>query len=246
MKPVKIYEDECVDLLTKNQYKIIQKKKGFRFSLDSVLLANFCRLQEGDKIIDLGTGSAIIPLIIITYLKNCHITGVEILRDISLMAQRSIELNNLEPHISIINDDLKKIKDRFPVHSFNVVISNPPYHPVGEGNINPDRTQAIARHEIACTLEDLVKTAYYLLKDDGRFFIVYKPQRIFELFSQLEHYRFHISRIRFVHPNVNERAKFVLVECLKKGKKIPEIMKPLIIYEKEGIYSQELKEIYFS
>ncbi len=244
MSSIKIHDDECIDILTKPQYKIIQKKKGYRFSLDSILLADFCHLKDGDNVIDLGTGSGVIPLSILTNNKNIFISGLEILHDIANMALRSVKINNLESKIAIINDDLKNVEKKFNAKSFDVVICNPPYYAVGSGNISPNQNQAIARHEVACTLKDVVQAANYLLKDYGRFYIIYKLQRIFELFFLLNDNKLTIQKMRFVHPDISKKAESVLIESVKKGKNLLSIMPPLIIYDPKGNYTKELQQIF--
>ncbi|MBI4650137.1 methyltransferase [Candidatus Desantisbacteria bacterium] len=161
------------------------------------------------------------------------------------MASRSIKMNQLESRISIVNDDLKIVFEKYKSKSYDVVICNPPYHVKGSGNISPNHIQAIARYEIACTLEDVVKAANYLLQDHGRIFMILKPQRLFELLCLLEKYKLFLHKIRFVHPNLNEKANSVLVESIKKGKKSMEVMMPFIVYDNNGVYTKELNDIYY-
>lgn len=194
--------------------KIIQNKNNYRFSEDSILLADFVDLEPGERLLDLGTGSGIIPLLLIQKERNLNITGIEIQKDLAYMAQRSIYFNNLENKITIVQGDLKEADKFFPDSKWDKVIANPPYFRVNEGRVSPKRNIAIARHEIECTLADVVKAAEALLKPMGSFYIVYRHKRLCELLSLCRKNRLFPCRLQPISANKNKPPHLILLKCL--------------------------------
>jgi len=239
---VEIKDNETVDDLLISGLKIIQKARGFRFSLDAVLLAHFVTVKEKDKVIDLGTGTGIIPLLLTTRAKGLDLTGVEIQKEIAEMAQRSMILNGLN-EIKIMNEDLRQIPKSFN-GQYDLVVANPPYLPLNQGKISPLPEVAISRHEIKCSLEELVRTAARLLKPQGRFALIHKSDRLTELMLVLKANDLEPRRMRLIHPKLEKNANLVLLEARKGAQPYLEVLNPLIVYERDGSYSQELLEYY--
>ncbi|MDD2402548.1 MAG: tRNA1(Val) (adenine(37)-N6)-methyltransferase [Clostridia bacterium] len=235
-----IRPDETLDDLIIQNLQLIQKKKGFRCTLDSILLGHFATVKKGDRIIDLGTGTGVIPLILSTRADNVKIIGVEIQEEIAEMANRSIKLNNLEKDIQIVEGDIKEIHKELGGSSFNLVTANPPYWSLKDGKSSPAASRALSRHEIACCFEDVVASASKLLNNQGRFSLVYCVERIIDAFEILRHYHLEPRRIRFVHPFYNKPARHILVEARKNAPSEFEVLSPLIIYKSQGEYTKEI------
>jgi tRNA1(Val) A37 N6-methylase TrmN6 len=239
---VSLKPGERVDELHINNYKIIQNTKSFCFGMDAVLLSGFAKAHSGEAVLDLGTGTGIIPLLLEAKTLGCHFTGLEIQEESADMARRSIALNKLEDKINIVDGDIKEASKIFGRASFDVVTSNPPY--MNFGIINPDTTKAIARHEILCTLKDLVREAANILKQRGRFYMVHRPFRLAEILNTCSLYKLEPKRIRLIYPYVHKEPNMVLVECHKGGKSNLIVDAPLIVYKEPGIYTEEIFEIY--
>ena len=236
--------NERLDDLQQNGYKIIQNSKIFCFGMDAVLLSSFAVAKEGDKVLDLGTGNGVIPILMEAKTKAAHFTGIEI-QDINVdMAIRSVAFNGLENKIEIMQGDIKEASCIFGGASFDVVTSNPPYMNENHGLVNPDSHKAIARHEILCTLEDVIREASKVLKDKGKFYMVHRPQRMVEIYETLTKYKLEPKRIRLVHPYVDRAANMILIEAIKGANPLLKVEQPLIIYEQEGIYTEELYKLY--
>ena len=237
-------EGERIDDLERNGYRIIQHKDKFCFGMDAVLLSFFARVEEGENVLDLGTGTGIIPILLEAKTKGQHFTGLEIQVESVDMAKRSVVLNSLTDKIDIIHGDIKEAENIFKKASFDVVTSNPPYMNDNHGIKNPDMPKAIARHEILCTLEDVVKQATLMLKPSGRFYMVHRPHRLIEIITCLKQYKMEPKRIQFVHPYSDKDANMVLIESVRGGKSMVKIEKPIIVYEKPGEYTKQIHEIY--
>lgn len=244
MSEIIIKENERVDDLQVKGLKIIQNPNGFCFGIDAVLLANFCEIKSNSTIVDLGTGTGIIPLIIYGKNKVNKIYGIEIQPEVANMAERSVELNGIEDTIEIINTDLKKVEEVIEVNSIDVVVSNPPYMDVGTGKINPNDKKAISRHEIRCELEDVIEKAKRLLKHNGRFFMVHRPNRLADIIYYLRKHKLEPKSIRFVHPNVSKAPNLILIKAIKAAKPELKIEPPLYVYNEEGKYTEEIHRIY--
>lgn len=235
---------ERIDDLQRNGYRIIQDPDRFCFGIDAVLLSDFAKAKPGEKVLDLGTGTGIIPILMKARYEESFYTGLEIQEASAEMAERSVKLNHLEDSISIVQGDLKEITSFFPKASFQVVTSNPPYMIDHHGLKNEDNEMAIARHELKCSLEDVIMAAKNMLSPRGRFYMVHRPFRLPEIFNCMKNNGLEPKRMRLVHPYIDKEPNMVLIEAVRGGKSRLTIEKPLIVYEKQGKYSQEIYEIY--
>lgn len=241
---INLYPGERLDDLERNGYKIIQNEKKFCFGMDAVLLSGFARVKEGEQVLDLGTGTGIIPILLAGKTKGKHFTGLEIQRESADMAKRSVRYNDLEERISIIEGDLREAGTLFRAASFDVITCNPPYMTERHGLINPQQPKAIARHEILCILEDVLSQAARLLKPGGRFYLVHRPFRLAEIMSGMVRLGLEPKRMRLVYPFVDREPNMVLLEGLRGGKSRVTVEKPLIVYREPGVYTEEIYEIY--
>lgn len=237
-------DDETLDNLLGGRLKILQKAKGYRFSLDALLLAHFVRLRRGDKILELGTGSAVISLLLAHRWENVSLTGIDIQESLLDMAARSVALNGLDEKIRLRRVDVKEIGAAFPARSFDVVIANPPYRKMQSGRINPDQEKAMARHEIAGTLRDFLKATGHVLKPGGRACFIYPATRLVELISSLREFGVEPKRMLPVYSRPRSPAQFFLVEGLREGGEELEVLPPLYIYDSEGAYTEEMNRIF--
>ena len=238
---VKVNDNEKIEDLGDKGLKIIQAKDSYRFSVDSILLVNFIRVKNYEQIIDLGTGSGIIPLLLFGKRKGLSIYGVEIQEDLADMAKRSVELNQLQDHITIVREDFRNIKKIFKSNQFDVVVSNPPYISIGQGKINPLNSKAIARHEIKCDLEDLISASNYLLKNKGRIYLIYRSTKLIKLMTALKKYGIEPKVIKFIHPQLKEKANLVLLEGIKEGKGELKVENPLFLQISEENGDKEIE-----
>lgn len=235
---------ERLDELHRNGYKIIQKSGKFCFGMDAVLLSGFAKVNSGEKVLDLGTGTGIIPILLEAKTSGFHFTGLEIQKDSADMARRSLIFNKLEDKIDIVDGDIKEASKIFGMASFDVVTSNPPYMNHSHGIINPQAAKAIARHEILCTLEDVVRETARVLKPNGRFYMVHRPFRLVEIINICSFYKLEAKRMRLVYPYLNKEPNMVLIECVKGGGRNLIVEAPLIVYKEPGNYTDEILEIY--
>ena len=234
---------ERLDDLEISGLHIIQSPDKFCFGMDAVLLSGFAYAKKGDRVIDLGTGTGILPLLLWAKTEGEHFTGLEIQKESADMARRSVVGNNIT-NIEIVDGDIKSVDKLFKRQSFDVVTSNPPYMINEHGITNPEAPKQIARHEILCTLEDVVKAASYLLKDNGRFFMVHRPFRLPEIFENLRKYRLEPKRMRLVYPQIDKEPNMVLIEAVKYGKPRLNVEKPLIVYDEDMKYTEEMMRDY--
>lgn len=241
---VELKAGERIDELQRNGYQIIQNENGFCFGMDAVLLSGFAKVKRGENALDLGTGTGIIPILLEAKTEGRHFTGLEIQETSADMAQRSVCLNDLNEKVEIIRGDIKEATDLFEKASFDVVTSNPPYMTGQHGLVNPDMPKAVARHEILCTLEDVIGQASALLKENGRFYMVHRPFRLAEIMVTMSRYRLEPKRMKLVYPFVDKEPNMVLIEGLKGGRPRVTVEKPLIVYEKPGVYTSEIYDIY--
>ena len=244
MNNVTCGEDERIDDLQRNGYRIIQKKKGFCFGMDAVLLSGFAQVKEGEVAVDLGTGTGIIPILLEAKTKGKHFTGLEIQEEVAEMAGRSVRLNQLENRVDIVRGDIKEASRLFGKASFDVVTSNPPYMNDNHGLKNPELPKAIARHEVFCTLDDVCREASLLLKSGGRFSMVHRPHRLAEIITALKTYKLEPKRMKLVHPFADKEANMVLIEAVRGGRSMMKVEAPIIVYREPGVYTQEIYDVY--
>ena len=238
-------ENERIDDLEYKGLKIIQNTKGFCFGIDSVLLSDFAKNIKKDSIVvDLGTGTGIISLLLCKKTELKKIYGVEIQKEVAEMATRSIEINKLEEKFQIINKDLKNIFEDLNPNSIDVVVTNPPYMKLNTGAKNEEKRKLISRHEIECNLEDVIRVSYKLLKSNGEFYMVHRAERIVDIFSVMRKYRLEPKKIRFIQSNINKEPNLILIKAVKDAGNQLTLDKPLIIYNEDGSYTNEVLKIY--
>ncbi len=244
MKEVRLKDKERLDELQRNGYRIIQNPERFCFGMDAVLLAGFASVKPGGTVLDLGTGTGIIPILLEARTPAARLTGLEIQEESADMARRSVELNALSSKIEIVTGDIKEADRLFPPASFDVITCNPPYMVDSHGLRNPEASKAIARHELLCTLEDVVRQTALLLKPGGHFFLVHRPFRLAEIINTMTKYRLEPKRMRLVYPFVDKEPNMVLLEGVRGGRSRMTVEKPLIIYSAPDVYMPEIYEIY--
>lgn len=237
-----IKPNERIDIVPGSNLKIIQNKDKFSYGTDAIFLSHFAKSKG--KVMDLGTGTGIIPLRIYARDKVDIIYGIELQDEVAEMAKRSIELNNLEDKIKILNMDLKELPTKFGKNTIDTITSNPPYMKSGGALVNPEENFAISRHEIACTLEDIIKVTEYLLKPLGKFYMVHRPDRLVDIIYLLRKYKIEPKYIRFVQPKISKKLNLILIEAVKTGKPDLKFYDPLIVYNEDGTYTDEIYKIY--
>jgi tRNA1(Val) A37 N6-methylase TrmN6 len=236
--------DERIDELHIKDYRIIQNTNKFCFGIDAVLLSDFAKVKIGEKALDLGTGTGIIPILLEAKTKGSYFSALEIQEESALMARRSVELNGLQDKINVVIGDIKEASRIFGGASFDVITTNPPYMNENHGLVNPNKQIAIARHELLCSLEDVVRESSKVLKTNGRMYMIHRPFRLVELINTLSAHKLEVKRIRFVHPYVNKEPNMVLIEAIRGGKSMVKVEPPLVVYEKPNVYTKEICEIY--
>lgn len=241
---INLKENERLDDLQRNGFRIIQDPGRFCFGMDAVLLSGFAQAGEGDKVLDLGTGTGILPILMAAKTKAAHLTGLEIQPESVDMACRSVVLNGLEKRIHIVEGDIKEAGTLFDAASFDVITCNPPYMIGKHGLTNPEAPKAIARHEILCTLEDVVSQTAKLLKPGGSFFLVHRPFRLTEIMVLLHEYKLEPKRMQLVYPFVDKEPNMVLLEARRGGRSRLQVEKPLIVYREPGVYMPEIYDVY--
>ena len=239
-----IRDNERLDDLQIKGYKIIQHPDKFCFGMDAVLLSGFATVNEGEKALDLGTGTGILPILLEAKYSGDHYTGLEIQAESVEMARRSVLYNDLQEKIDIIEGDIKEASVIFGKASMDVVTSNPPYMTNHHGLKNPNDAKAIARHELLCSLEDVVRESAAVLKPKGRCYFVHRPSRLVEIFEAMRQYRIEPKRMRLVYPYVDKEPNMVLVEGVRGGRPQLTVESPLIVYDAPGKYTEEILEIY--
>ncbi|MEK4508032.1 tRNA1(Val) (adenine(37)-N6)-methyltransferase [Paenibacillus anaericanus] len=244
MNKVPIHEQERVDDLLTHQLQIIQSDEVFSFSMDAVLLARFASVPKYGKILDLCTGNGVVPILLSTR-SEANIEGIEIQPRLADMARRSVEMNGLQDKIFIREGDLRELVKETGHGVYDAITVNPPYMPLTGGDIKLNSHQAIARHEIHCSLEDVISAATKLVRNGGKVNMVHKPQRLGEIITLLRQYKLEPKVIRFVHPRSGMESNIVLIEAIKDGKPDMRILPPLIVYKENGEYCEEIMDIYY-
>lgn len=225
-----LHSGERLDDLQKNGYHIIQHPDKFCFGMDAVLLAHFVRLKKGSRVLDMGTGTGILPILLCTLSEETHFDALEIQAESADMAARSVAWNDLEARIQITQGNIKNASDIYGKQSFDAIVTNPPYMNDKHGIKNPELPKAIARHEIFCTLEDVIREASILLKPQKSFFMIHRPHRLPEIFRTLQQYRLEPKRICLVHPYIHKEPNMVLIEAVRDGRPMLKIEPPIIVY----------------
>lgn len=231
------------DLQTKG-YEIIQHPGRFCFGVDAVLLSSFAKVRKGERALDLGTGTGILPILLEAKNEGSYYAGLEIQEESADMAARSVLHNGLSDKIEIITGDIKEAAAIFGAASFEVVTTNPPYMIGGHGIKNDNDAKYIARHEVLCSLDDILRQSAKLLKEKGRFYMVHRPFRLAEILAKMSQYGIEPKRMRLVHPYVDKEPNMVLVEGLRGGRPRITVEAPLIVYEKDGTYTEELLRVH--
>ena len=239
-----VYEQERLDELHRNGYFIIQDPKRFCFGMDAVLLSGFAKAKKGERVLDLGTGTGIIPILMEAKTEAEDFKALEIQEESAGMAVRSVKLNGLEEKIDIVTGDIKEAASIFGAASFEVITTNPPYMIGSHGLKNENKALYIARHEALCTIDDILRESAKVLKSKGRFYMVHRPFRLPELLAKMSAAKLEPKRMRLVYPYVDKEPNMVLIEGLKGGNPRMEVEPPLIVYEKDGTYTQELRAMY--
>lgn len=238
-------EGERLDDLQREGLQLIQNPEWFCFGMDAVLLAAFVQIKKSQTCLDLGCGNGVIPILLASRTEGSSFTGLELQADIAEMAERSVRYNHLEDKVHIIQGDMKEAASLFGAASFDVVTSNPPYLTRSHGLVSETDHKALARHEIACTLEDVVGTAARLLKTGGHFFMVHRPFRLAEIITCMVSRGLEPKRMRLVYPYVDREPNMVLIEGVRGGNARIKVEKPLIVYEREHVYTEEVRRLYY-
>lgn len=242
---IELKKEERIDDLQYKGLKIIQNKNGFCYGLDSVLLTDFAKtIKPNSEVIDLGAGNGILGILLCGKTKLKRITGIEIQEEVCQLAQKNIEYNQLEGRLKIIHEDIKKVNKIYGKETFDAVVTNPPYMKAGSGIENEKETKMIARHEIKCTLEDIIKVSYDVLKEQGELYMVHRANRIVDILYLMRKYKIEPKTIRFVQPSYDKEPNLVLVKGIKNAGEFLKVLKNLIVYKENGSYTQELLEIY--
>lgn len=239
-----LHPGERFDDLNRNGYSIIQNPQKFCFGMDAVLLSGFCEVKEKERVLDLGTGTGIIPILLEAKTKGKEFIGLEIQEESADMARRSVSYNHLEERVSIVTGDIKEASKIFGGSSFDVITTNPPYMIGQHGLKNASEAKTIARHEVLCTLDDIMRESAKLLKPKGRFYMVHRPFRLAEIMVTMKKYNIEPKRMQLVYPFVDKEPNMVLIEGLRDGNPRMTVEKPLIVYKEQNIYTDEIISVY--
>ncbi len=235
---------ETLDTLFEGRLRVLQKKEGYRFSIDALLLANFADPNDSDRAIDLGTGCGIIPLILTFRRKLPKIIGVEIQPSLADLARRNIALNRFSRRIKIWEKDFRKLAEKRWKETFDLVLCNPPYRKLGSGRLNPRREKALARHEIEATLGDVLQIAHHLLREKGRLLMIYPASRTADLLAEMRGFHMEPKRLQFIHSHLKREAQLLLVEALKEGHAHVQVLPPFVLYDSQGGYTPEAQQLF--
>ena len=242
---IELKENERIDDLEFKNLKIIQNTKGFCFGIDAVLLSDFAKkIKKNVKVLDLGTGTGIISILLCEKTNLEKIVGVEVQKEVANMAKRSSKLNNLENKFEIINENIINLDNIYERNSFDVIVTNPPYKKENTGIVNEEEKKLISRHEVLAKLEDYIKISNKLLKDKGEFYMVHRPERLVDIIAYMRQYKIEPKEIRFVCSHEKEPPKLVLIKGVKNAKPFLKFKEDLYIYNDDGSYTDEIYEIY--
>ncbi len=237
--------NERIDDLEFKNLKIIQKENGFCFGIDSVLLSDFAKdIRNNSKVLDLGTGTGILSILLSEKTKLKKIYGIELQKDIADMAKRSVILNDLQNKIEIINIDINNLQNIFELNSFDSIVTNPPYKNENTGKINDNEYKYISRHETTASLSDFIKISFKMLKDKGSLYMVHRPERLIDIIYELRNYKLEPKNIKFVYSNKYKEPKLVLIKAIKNANRFLKVEKPLFVYDEKGNYTEEILKIY--
>ena len=235
---------ETLEDLEREGLKIIQKEKGFRFGVDAVLLSDFAKIRKNDMVMDFCTGTGVLPILLYGKSQAKEIMGIELQDEFAEMAKRSVALNHIEDKVKILQGDIREEKLLKSLPKFNVVTVNPPYKKENSGIINEKDALTIARHEVSLNLEEVIRGARTVLKDQGRFYMIHRPERLADILTLMRKYRIEPKRLRMVYPNTKKAPTMVLVEGLRDGGEFLKVEAPLYVYNDDGTYSDEIRRIY--
>lgn len=238
-------ENERIDDLEFKDLKIIQKNDGFCFGIDSVLLSDFAKeIRNNSKVLDLGTGTGILSILLTGKTNLSRIYGIELQKDIADMAKRSVILNKLQDKIEIFNMDINNLENIFELNSFDAIVTNPPYKNENTGKVNDNEYKYISRHETTANLSDFIKISFKMLKDKGSLYMVHRPERLVDIIYELRINKIEPKNIRFVYSSINKEPKLVLIKAVKNANKFLKVEKPLLVYDENGNYTKEILKIY--
>lgn len=240
---IKLGPNERLDDLQRNGYSLIQNTELFCFGMDAVLLAAFTQVSAGERVLDLGTGNGVIPILLKARMPDAVYTGLEIQEQSVDLARRSVAYNRIDS-VTIVQGDIKEASAIFGRASFDVITVNPPYMGEKQGLLNPKSHKAIARHELLCTLEDVVREGAGVLRPGGRFYMVHRPERLSEIIRTMQQFRVEPKRLRFVHPYSDKEANMVLIEGIRGAKPMVKVERPVMIYQSPGVYTEEIRRLY--
>ncbi len=242
---MELKENERIDDLEYKNLKIIQNKKGFCFGIDSVLLSDYAKnIKKDSTVIDIGTGTGIISLLLCKKTELKKIYGIEIQKEVAEMASRNVKINNLQDKFEVINLDINRIFEIFEPNKFDAIVTNPPYKKNNTGLKSIEEKQLISRHEVKCTLEDIIEKSSKLLKSLGEFYMVHRAERLVDIMCLLRKYKLEPKNIRFVQSKVEEKPSLILIKAVKNAKEFLKIDKPLVVYDEYGKYTDEILKIY--
>ena len=245
VKKIELKENEVIDDLEYKGLKIIQNKKWFKYGIDSVLLSDFAKkMKKNSKVLDIGTGTGIISILLAGKTDCKEIVGIEIQEEVAEMAKRSVKLNNLENKIKIINDNILNIENYFPLEYFDYVVTNPPYQKDKSGLQSENEKQLISRHEVKCSLEDIIIKSFKMLRDYGTFYMIHRPERLVDILYLMRKHKLEPKEIKFVQPKSNEKPNLVLIKGVKYSGEFLKVLEPLIVYKDDGNYTDEILKIY--
>ena len=241
---INLLPEERIDDLERNGLVLIQNAKRFRYGVDAVLLSWFARAKEGERVLDLCTGTGVIPILMTAKTKAKHFTGLEIQKEVADMAARSVKLNRLEERVSMVQGDVKEASVIFGGASFDVITVNPPYLAADGGLHNEDQSKAVSRHELLCSLEDVIRESSRVLRPGGRLYMVHRPFRLTDIIVLMQQYRISTRRLCMVYPRVTREANLVLIEGIRGGKTQIKAEAPVILQEENGEETLLVKQIH--